>query len=116
MMARRNLPDINPNGARYTVRVEAKPRRNWRHAPDHHGTHSAQWRRVMKMVDAYRAAGFSVSYVERWTDGARYARDPGADVLEEDHKRLRPMSGMEDDTTTRRSFRVADIVCTPPEK
>jgi hypothetical protein len=114
-MTRRNMPDINPNGARYTVRVEAKPRHNWHHLPDHHGTLSTAWRQVMKIADAYRAAGFDVSYSERWTDDRWYAQTPTPEQLAEDHQRLRPMSATEDDEDTRRSFRVADIVCTPPE-
>lgn len=95
-MTRRNLPDINPNGARFRVRVEGKPRAAWRHAPDHHGSLSRQWASVMRIVEAYQAAGFHVSYSERWTDGR-----PGSAI--EDHKR------------TRSSFRIADIVCTPPD-
>jgi hypothetical protein len=113
-MTRRNLPDINPNGARYTVRVEANSKHAWQNMPNHHGTLSTAWRSVMKIADAYRAAGFHVSYSERWTDGAWHARSDPA-TMEHDHHRCRPGSGMEDDATTRRSYRVADIVCTPPD-
>lgn len=67
----KNLPDINPLGARYSVRVEASAG----------GGHSPEWRSVMRIVAAYQSAGYRVEYVEEWSsefDATERAQSPRA--------------------------------------
>lgn len=87
-MSRKTLPSINPNGARYSVRVEAKASHPYTNRPDHHGTISTSWRKVMRLVAAYEAAGFSVTYSERWVRHDQACWD----------------------------YRMADIECHPPQR
>lgn len=103
-MTRRNLPDINPNGATFRgVRVHqehraANRRRKYIHTDDR-ATLSAVWRRVMAIVWRYQAAGFAVEYSERFV-----SRD-GAPVADE-----------ADGHDVGGAIKVADIVITPSEK
>jgi len=83
MMARRNLPNINPNGVTFRgVRVHGygkrqNHRRGWpREFGGYHDDPfrlSLVWRRVMAQVSAYQAAGFSVTYTERFENDHKVA-------------------------------------------